>query len=439
VRRFICSRLSVPPGPQRRSPLVAVGLVGLVACGVVGLSQVRIWGEIGWQGQAVAGHVNPLTITVENGTGSVLSATLRVEQRVGSGWRGQSDHQLRAPLLLGPGGQARFVFPWPVEFGSEPLTVFVEADGVEVGRATLPMHPTAGKLVAVVGVPAAPPQAERVVALAPNELPEDPLLLSSFSQVWVAGVPPSVRARNALGAWVAFGGGSVEGVPVPAAVLLLREDELREGARLHRPRQPPVGLVVVSALLYLVAVGYALSALARGRRPWAAGLVILVPLGLALLYPHWAGTPQDMTVVQYELSASDVGRLSSHALVIEAYKGGRWEGPGVWVERVPSGSEVVGRHVEWTWGRDGPRTAVYVEPGKTLVLWRYGPTWDGVGEVIPVVAVGYPVRAGAGFTPLLRAVSPLLERDDRLVLSREEERVGNVAWYTYRLRWERRD
>jgi len=45
-----------------------------VAVAQPGWAEVRVGGEVGWQGQAVLGEVNPLTITVTNGTSSVLTS-----------------------------------------------------------------------------------------------------------------------------------------------------------------------------------------------------------------------------------------------------------------------------------------------------------------------------------------------------------------------------
>lgn len=414
-------------------------LVGFVAGDVVGVSQVRVWGELGWQGQAVAGQVNPLTVTVENGTGSVLAATLRAEQRVGSGWRGQAEQRLRAPVLLAPGGRARFVFPWPVEAGSDPVNLVVEAGGTELVRTTLPVRLAVAKLVAVVGAPTVLPSTDQAVFLAPDDLPEDPLLLGPFSRVQVGGAALiSARARDALAAWAAFGGGSVDGVPVPAAIPPLRDDDLRDALRLHRPRRPPVGLLVGGTVLYLVAVGYGLPALSRNRKPWLVGSVVVLSVAFAWFYPHVHETPHDTTIVQYNLNVASITRFSLDTLAIAEHKGGRWEGAGLWVERIPVGGERSGHDVEWSWGSDGLRTTVYIHPGKTVFLLRFGPAWAGDGTATTVGPQGEVPWGDAGFAPLVAAVGPLLREGDRLFLDRGEERLGPLAWYRYRLRWDRR-
>jgi len=413
-------------------------LVCILTAASVGLSQVRVWGELGWQGQAVAGEVNPLTITVENGTGSALSATLRAEQRVGSGWRGQADQRLRAPILLAPGGRARFVFPWPVEAGSDPVALIVEAGGKEIVGATLPVRLAAGKLVAVVGTPIALPTSGPAVFLAPDDLPEEPLFLGPFSHVQVAGAALiSAKARDALAAWIAFGGGSVEGVPAPVAIPRLRDDDLRDAVRLHRPRRPPALLLVGGTVLYLIAMGYGLPPLSRGRKPWLVGSLVLAASAFAWFYPQLYGIPDAITSVQYGISATNVARFCLDTLAIAVHKDGRWEGSGLWVERVLVGGERIGRDVEWSWGSDGVRTTVTIQPGKTVFLWRFGPAWAGGTTVSTVGADGVVPRVGAGFAPLLAAVGPLLQEGDRLFLDREEERLGPLVWYRYRLRWAR--
>lgn len=414
-------------------------LVCLVAGATGGWAQVRVWGELGWQGQAVAGAVNPLAITVENGTGSVLSATLRAAQRVGSGWRGQAEQRLQAPLLLAPGGRARFVFPWPVEAGSEPVTVSVEAGGGELARTVLPTRLVVEKPVAVVGTVVTLPSSRPVLALAPEDLPEDPLLLSPFSQVQVAPTAlVSSQARDVLLAWATFGGGSVTGLPMPAGVPPLRDGDLYDAVRRHGPRPPPVGLLVGGAALYLIALGYALPSLTRRGRPLgAAGLVALATC-FALMYPVLYGSPQTQTVVQYGLTTSQLVRFGMDTLAVTAHRGSLWEGPGWWVERVPPGGEKAVRDVQWVWGRDGARTAVRIDPGQTVFLWRYGPAWVK-GGAEQVVGPGRTVtRDDIGFAPLLAAVGSLLREGDRVFLDRAAERQGDLAWYGYRVRWERR-
>ncbi len=422
-------------------PILGCAFVAVAAaCGPagsrVGVAQVRVGGELGWQGQAVVGEVNPLTITVENGTSSVLSATLRAEQRVGSGWRGQVTQRLRAPVLLAPGGRTRFVFPWPVEAGSEPVIVVVEAGGAELARATLSLRLSVEKPVAVVGSLAGPSSGPAMV-LAPEDLPEDPLLLGPFSGVWVA--PTAVvaaAARDALQAWVAFGGGAVQGLPMPTGIPSLRDDDLRQALRQHGPRPPPVGLLVGGTLLYLIAVGYALVPLSRRSSSWGAVLVLPVFMAVALFYPVLFGLPHDVSSVEYSMSSDKVAQFCLETLAVTSHRGGVWEVRGWWVERVVPGSQRVGRDVSWLWDSAGLRTVVQVDPGQTLFLFRYGTAWLGSGKE-ETVGPGTLIEE-RGFAPLLAAVGPLLQEGDRVVLDSTAERRGGVAWHVYRLRWERR-
>ena len=410
-----------------------------LAWGPVGVAQVWVGGELGWQGQAVMGEVNPLTITVENRTGSILSATIRAEQRVGSEWRGQITQRLRVPVLLAPAGRARFVFPWPVEAGSEPVAVVVEADGVELARIALPVRAMVEKPLALVGAVAALPAPGQAVFLAPEDLPADPLLLAPFSEVRIAPTAfVSAQARAALTAWAAFGGGTVAGLAVPAEVPSLHDDALRAGARLHRPRRAPLGLLIGGTVVYLIAMGYALPTLSRRGRPRGALALVVLSSAFALFYPYLYDTPQTTTVLLYELTVLDVAGFSSDVLTITSHWGEWWEGAGWWVERVPPGGERAGSAVEWSWGGDGVRTAVRIHPGKTVFLWRYGPGWAGGGVERVVGAGGNVAGVDAGFAPLLDAVGPLLREGDRLILDRAEERRAGLAWYVYRLRWERR-
>ncbi|HPD06831.1 MAG TPA: hypothetical protein PLC08_03010 [Candidatus Bipolaricaulis sp.] len=404
----------------------------VVAVAQPGWAEVWVGGELGWQGQAVLGAVNPLTITVTNGTSSVLSATLRVEQRVGSGWRGEGMQRLRAPLLLAPGGRAQFAFPWPVEAGSAPAVV-VEADGTELARATLPLRLMAEKPIATVGSVAAYPDGGPTIALAPEDLPEDPFLFSPFSEVRLTrGAVVSAPVAEALAAWVAFGGGLVRNGETPTVIPSLSAMDLDDAVARHGPRPPPRGLLIGGTVLYLIALGLALPPLSRRGRPWGIAALISAALTFALFYPVFFGSPQTTTLILYSLSTRDVSRFSADTLVVVPVRGGIQEVSGWWVERVSPGSERSGMDIEWVWGAEGPRTLVAMNPGKTLVLWGYGRAWStgGTRHVVGSVAVD------AGFAPLLAAVGPVAREGDLVYTERIAERQGGVARYEYRLRWE---
>lgn len=431
MRRFAGCQVSVVG-----CALVAVAATAAFSGGAVAIAQVRLGGELGWQGQAVAGEVNPLTITVDNGTRTILSGVVRAEQRVGSGWRGQVAQRLRVPVVLAPGGRTRFVFPWPVEAGSDPITLSIEAGGTELARATLPLRPTVEKPVAVVGALAGP-SARAVVVLAPEELPTDPLLLDSFSEVQVAPTAfISAAAQDALRAWVAFGGGVVTGMPTVPAIAPLGEGELRQALRDHGPRPPPVGLLVGGTVIYLIAIGYALPSLSRRSSPMGVALVLTVSLACGLFYPAVFDTPDARTAIEYSLNVWGVERFSRDVLSMVDRRGNRQEIEGWWVERVVPGFERAARDVSWVWESDGPRTVVQVEQGQTLFLLRYGGAWSGGGWE-EVVGPGARVTVESGFGPLLGAVGPLLEEGDRVFLDAVAKRRDGVARYAYRLLWER--
>jgi len=425
-----------------RFPVLGCAVVAaVVACalpgGLIGIAQVRVGGELGWQGQAVVGAVNPLTITVENGTSSVLSATLRAEQRLGSGWRGQVAQQLRVPVLLAPGGRTRFVFPWPVEAASDPVTIALDAGGVELARATLPLRLTVEKPVAGVGGMVGPSSAP-VIVLAPDDLPEDPLLLDPFSEVWVAPTAfVTTAARDALQAWVAFGGGAVTGLPVRPAVGALRDADLQQALREHGPRPPPVGLLIGGTVIYLIAIGYSLPRLSRRSPSRGAALLLIVSVTFALFYPVLFDVPHGTTAVEYSLNVLDVRRFSLDSLGITCDRGGLREVPGWWVERVVPGSQRVGRDVTWEWAADGPRTVIQMDPGQTLFLYRYGSEWFGGGREAVVGPGARVTGAETGFAPLLAVLGPLVQEGDRVFLGVRADRRGGVAWHAYRVRWER--
>lgn len=434
MKRFASWRFSV-----LGCAALAAGVAGALFGGWVAIAQVRVEGELGWQGHAVAGVVNPLTITVENAGNSVLAAALRVEQDVGSGWRGRAMQRLTAPILLAPGGRRRLVFPWPVEAGSDPIKIVVESEGAELARLSLPLRLGVEKPVAVVGGVAEWPSLGPVVFLASEDLPNDPVLLSSFSEVRVA---PTVfvpgGARDALAAWVAFAGGGVSGLPAPEALSPLRDDDLRQALRDHGPRPAPVGVLLGGTGFYLLGLGYALASGSRRSWSWAGFAFLLALCAFALFYPVMFGFPQTVTSLQFSITRWDIARYSRDVLVVVLRRGGLWEVDGWWLERVPAGSARIGRTVDWVWGGDGVRTVVQVDPGQPLFLWRYGTPWTGAGVEHVVGRNGMFSVDEAGFAPLVAAVQPSLREGDRVVLGQAAERRGGLAWYAYRLRWERR-
>ncbi|MBC7221083.1 hypothetical protein H5T55_06415 [Candidatus Bipolaricaulota bacterium] len=415
-------------------------LVGAAAWYIAGgatAAPIRLGGEVGWEGLAVVGEVNPLWVTVENGASVPLTGTLVAVQRVGSGWRGQATQRLEAPLVLAPGGRARFAFPWPVEAGSEPVTILVERDGVELARATIPLRPTVEKPVAIVGTWGGELGPGPVVFLAPEELPDDPLLLSALSRVRIApGATASARPEAALRAWAAYGGGKVDGLPVAATASSPSDADLRAALRLHAPRPPPVGALLGGTALYLLLLGFALPPLSRRGGAPRVALLLTLSLAFSLIYPVLYESPQTVTFVQYSLTGSSDIWFCLDTLVIVPRRGGVWEVAGWWVERVPAGGERVVAAAEWCWGGEGPRTRVSLGAGQAAVLWRYGPAWGEGGEEVGVGSDGGG-EVDAGFAPLLAAIRAA--EGDRLFVDWAEERRGEVAFLTYRLRWEPRD
>lgn len=421
---------------QRAVPLVLAAVWCLVG-GAGAVAQIRVGGELGWEGRAVVGEVNPLTITIENGTSTILIGTLVAEQRVGSAWRGQATQRLEAPLVLAPGGRARFAFPWPVEAGSEPVAIRVQGDGVELARATIPLRLAVEKPVAIVGTWVGELDAGPVVFLAPEEIPPDPFFLSPFSRIRIAS-PATVPAPSvaSLRAWAAYGGGEVEGLPTVPSVSPPTDADLRAALRLHPPRPPPLGALIGGTALYLFLLGFALPPLARrARSPWIS-LLLIVSLAFSLMYGVLCEFPPSVNLIQYRLLLPDDIRFSLDTLLIVPQREGVWEVAGWWVERVPAGGERVATVVEWVEGGDGPRTRVALGAGQAAALWRYGPAWVEGGEEV-VVGQGGRVDVGAAFAPLVAAIGAA--EGDRLFLDWAKERWGEVAVYTYRLRGGERD
>lgn len=387
--------------------------------GVGGGAQVQLAAELGWQGIPVAGAVNPLWVAVENRSPSVLSGTLRVAGDAGSGWRGRVAQALQAPLLLPPGGRARLLFPWPVEVGGEPLRMGVEAEGRELAWISLPVRAALEKPLALVGIGGDLPGGPAAF-LAPEDVPADPILLDPFWAVRVSAPLPE-RAREALRAWAAFGGGVVEGAGAPPPLPPLGEEPLRALLRDRARQERPTLLLLALSAAYLALLGYALAALGRGRPAPAAGLVAPF-LAFALFYPVLVESPPLVTALQISISEESVVGFGLETLALVARRGGVVALPGHWVERRQAGLENVYSEIRWEWGKEGVRTLVRMNPGKTLILYRYGEAWTGEG--------GVPLGVG----PVAGLLGPLLEQGGRWVVAEAHRRDGGVAWWVYRVR-----
>ena len=395
-------------------------------------AQVGVRAELGWQGRAVAGEVNPLLVAVQNDSASPLSGTVRVEQRVGSSWRGQALHRAQAPVFLPPRGRGTVVIPWPVEAVAEPLVVAVESGGTELARAVLPVRPGVEKIVAVVGAVVADAPGP-VLFFAPEDVPEDPLLFAPFTQVRLApGVSLPPQARGALAAWVAFGGGSAVGFPAPGAIPPLAEADLRAALLRHGPRSPPTLVLMAAVTLYLILLGYVLPPLAQRGRARPAAAAVALGTAFALFYPVVYDEPQILTAVQYSIYSSDVIRYGLDTLAVTHHRGGEVVVPGHWVERARPGVGRAYTELRWERGEEGVRTRVRLERGKTIFLSRYSGPWDGEGR-----AAAEAAGAGEGFGPVLAVLKAVAREGDRIVLDRREVRRGGEVWVVYRARWER--
>ncbi len=420
---------------KARRALMGVLVVcwGLLVAGHSVGGQVVLRGELGWQRMAVPGAVNPLAVTVENKTGKVLAGTVVGRGETGWGWRGQSVHVVRFGVLLAPGGTGRYVVPWPLEAGPTRLVLSLESEGQILAQWEVPVQRVPGKMVAWIGVVPDVESAELAVALSPEDLPEDPLFLTCFSQVVIGpGVAVSAAARAALEAWTAFLGGEVVGIPMPQAGTPVSFQELKALGAAHPPRRPPAGFLVLGAVIYVVLVAYVFSSWARGERSWAFAGLWATALFLSLFYPVLYGTPDRLIFVKISLCRADVSRFSFVLSAVRSLAEVTWALPGLWVERAV---EQVERVVEWVWTPQGPVTRIGLEPGQTRYLWRLDAPWTGPGQTTEFwmgswADLSVPVRTVLG---MLRNV---LQPGDRLVLRQELERERQTTTYRYFAFWE---
>jgi len=419
---------------------VLEALVGLaVALGVLSpqgsAAPVTLGAQLGWQGRPVPGAINPLTITVENATGKVLSGTLTVRGEQAAAWRASPQHTLRCPVLLAPGARGRFLFPWPLELRGPRVVVELDAGPAGLFQTQVSAGGGLGKLVALVGAPLPDPlPVEPLILLEPEDLPEEPALLTCFARVVVGpGVVLSPRAQAVLAAWGTYLGGQVEGLPVPLVWGGLSLAEAESFASLYGPRPAPRGLLVAVALGYILGLGYALPAWARGARPWGLAFVLGSGLGFALFYIVSYGVPESTVSVQTIIEVSTVPQFSYALCAVLGGTGGEWVAAGLWWSKDP------GKSLTWEWTPQGPATRVRLDPGERLVVWTVGPGWQGEGRTIevglwptPWLELPRPIRAAvSAFRPELRVGDVLQVREEHL-------RQGRASVHRLFVRWVRR-
>jgi hypothetical protein len=399
---------------------------------------VRLSGELGWQGWAVLGAVNPLWVTVENAGEKPLTGELLVHQQIGSAWRGQAARTLQVPIALGPFGRARLLLPWALEPGERGLSLVVQVAGEEVGEGFVPVRLAPEGLQLLVGPPPRPPPSG--VLLSPEELPEDPLFLSPFSTLYrdpATLLPP--RAEVALAAWMGFLGGPG---PPPAPEVLLQE----------HPPPLPLGPLALALALYLLLLGFALPPLGRSGHPAPLLALLLPTLGLSLFYPVFYEVGETNMTMILGLSRYDTPGFCLEWAGIAPWRMGKWRGEGLWIEALPTGGDWGGRDLSWEFGPDGTYTVIPLHPGQERWLWRLGPPPQAAGEEFEFQMQGeevvrerdgqrFPLSEVPGeldpaFRPLWEAVAPELSEGDRLILATETTRQGEKL-HRYYLSWER--
>ncbi|MFO8034586.1 MAG: hypothetical protein R6U88_05430 [Candidatus Bipolaricaulota bacterium] len=367
-------------------------LLILALCSLTGTAQVRLEVELGWDGLAVAGEVNPLWVEAINEGTMPISGDLVVYQRVGSDWRGESVRCMRKPLALGPSGRTRLVLPWPLGRGGEELTVSFESEREELSAVDVPVTLAAGPVRVHVGRPARPVEPGTVV-LHPDDLPADPLLYAAVAGIEVGnGVAMSAPLQSALDSWQVMVSGEHGG---SGPVTHPSSEELRDAFGEATLGGSLWWWYLVGAVGYVLVVVWLLGRWGRGRRRWAPAVLALLASGLALFSAVWPSVPlhqvlytwvvQHAEVPEYELAWSTLFSRRDREVTLD----------GLWVDRPVVDDPLAGRDLRWTWGATGWRTHVSLTKGQPRILWSFGPRQPiaDMEEVQPEVGVDDPIWA----------------------------------------------
>ncbi len=361
-----------------------------VLLAVVSLSagaQVALEAELGWEGHATAGEINPLWLRITNESPATVVGELVVRQHVVSPWRGAGQREMTKPLALGPGGHTRLVLPWPLALGAEELVVSYYADGAQLSSVEVKVELAPRPVRLYVGRPAAGVQPGTVV-YAPEDLPRDPLVYSSVSAIEVAqGDTLSPSLQQALHTWrILLSESQENSFAHPSS------EELRNALRRAEFEGEAWWWYVLATILYLVAAGVLLGRWAQGRR-WGFVGLSLVCLGLSLYGAVSPTVPLNTIQYQWSVSRDDGVEVDMVWSGLFSRRGQKITLDGLWADEQVVDEPGAGRDVHWEWGPEGWRTHVRFGQGDTLVLWTLderAPT-EGWKEVPPKQAAQDPI------------------------------------------------
>lgn len=314
---------------------------------------VEVGAELGWGGQPVLGAVNPLWLTVTNPAGKPFSGKLRILARVGSPWRGEAVRLAEIPLLLAPFGRAVLTLEWPVDPGMTSFSVQVLSEDQVVFSQDFPVRPATSRLRGAIG----PPDPSADLVLSPSDLPANPLLLWPFSELKLSFFLPS-RAQEVLRAWEVF----------LARGLFVQAEPIRQRLRALRPAPPIWSALVPGMLLYLLALGLALSHFSRGRFR-IFSIILAVFLGLSLFYGVMRESAESLASIKIEITSQRVGNFRLELLGLVSWRGQDWGLSGVWHELLPSRGWR-GFDLRWEYGPTGWTTRFSLLPGVPRVFLR---------------------------------------------------------------------
>jgi hypothetical protein len=191
----------------RKELAALVAILAWLALGAqVALATPTVNAVVGLGDRFVPGRFTPVTVTVAGL--SPDAASLRFVHAVGNAWRGQASMTYEVPLALSDAGTQEEVLP--LYDASLPLRVELLGSGGEIlARTQIELRPRKEDAAFPVAVGSFPlPVAERLIVLAPEELPHQWSAYDSAESLWIGRTRGGVDADrwDALARWVLSGG-----------------------------------------------------------------------------------------------------------------------------------------------------------------------------------------------------------------------------------------
>lgn len=342
----------------------------VVALSVTGAGQVGLQAELGWEGQAVAGEVNPLWVRVtHDGPGSVRGV-LVVHQRTEPGWYGESERWMRRPVELAPRTSTEWILPWPLALGASELSVTLEVEGQEQARASLPVVLASLPVQLHLG---RPHQAVKpgTVVVEPAALPVDPMLLSGVSTIRIGeGATLGASDQHSLRTWetlLAGRQGATGSVPHPSS------EQLQDGLAQVAFDAERWWVYLAAMAVYVAVAAWRLARWSQRGGTRAALMLAATALGLVLFHAVSPRLPALYVSIQWSVQDDRIADTDVLWRALFARQARDVALEGLWADLPAVGDHRDGLDIGWMWSQGGWTTHVRLLRGEPRTLWALAP------------------------------------------------------------------